>query len=246
MHQSKTLLKGFGCSLPPKASYLPPWPPLSYRTSNVLQIGCGDQKNLCHSLNLPNLSEVSTCIRLMIRRQLREPFSVKAIATQETPTETTRFFSGHHRKDLHNLTTPGCWVLPARQLMAHDALSFPVLVAWEGLQPPSVVDMWLEHVTWFTSRKSGGKTRFKTALKNKKRKIHPYNICMYVSITYVHHRSQDTLFLRPALAAAVLEPSAYYCDLGQRLPVAYSKKVFFFKKSVSQTNRPHGTSWRVT
>lgn len=82
--------------------------------------------------------------------------------------------------------------------------------------------------------------------KTKKQKIHPYNICMYVSIAYVHHRSQDTLFLRPALAAAVLEPSAYYCDLGQRLPVAYSKLVFFFKKSVFSSGWPHGTSWRVT
>lgn len=242
------LLKGFGCSLPPKASYLPPWPPCPTALLNVLQIGCGDQKNLCHSLNLLNLSEVSTCIRLMIRRQLREPFSVKAIATQETPTETTRFLTGHHRKDLHNLTTPGCWVLPARfrySSWAHDALSFPVLAAWEGLQPPSVVDMWLGHGEEFTSRKSGGKTRFKTALKNKKRKIHPYNICMYVSKTYVHHRSQDTLFLRPALAAAVLEPSAYYCDLGQRLPVAYSKLVFS-SRSLLASGWPHGTSWRVT
>ena len=181
-----------------------PGPPVRPRTSNVLQIGCGDKKNRLSPLNLPNLSEVSTCIRLMIRRQLREPFSVKAIATQETPTETTRFFTGHHRKRSSQPHNPWLLISPCAlqiQLMAYDAFSFPVLVAWEGLQPPSVVDMWLEHVTWFTSRKSGGKTRFKNSTK----KIHPYNICMYVSITYVQ---------KPQPRYTFLEASPRRCGFG--------------------------------
>lgn len=142
--------------------------------------------NLIKSPESPWSFNIHSSIRLMIRRQLREPFLWKQWPLrklQETPrvsTETARFVTGHHRKDLHNLTTPGCWVLFAGFiLMAHGAFSFQVLVAWEGLQPPSV-DMWLG-LTWtceeFTSRKSGGKTRLKTEHSKTKNKKY-IHICM--------------------------------------------------------------------
>ena len=95
MHQSKMLLKGFGCWLPAKASYLPAWaPPSTPALLMCYKLAAETKKNLSHSLNLPNLSEVSTCIRLTIRRQLRELFLWKQSPLKKHQRKPPGFWRG--------------------------------------------------------------------------------------------------------------------------------------------------------